>query len=250
VATHRAELAPVIASRVTNTNEVGRCAFLHLGFRALAREAAEPLHLVELGPSAGLNQAWDRYGVLIRHGKESFTLGPGNAELILEIELKGEKLPPLGLTPKVASRIGIERDPVNLEDPRERDWLRALVWPDHVKRFTQLEKALEIALRMPPRILAGDALALLPEAVSVLPEDQTVCIYHTFVTYQFSDENRQALDDTLIAMSLRRPLWRLEVEQTLTGEVPMLLYSYREGVREARHLADCSGHGTWLKWQA
>ncbi len=57
------EIAALIETRVTNTNEVGRSAVLHPGFRAVAAEAGAPLNLIEIGPSAGLNLIWDRYGV-------------------------------------------------------------------------------------------------------------------------------------------------------------------------------------------
>jgi len=249
VAAHRTELEPMIRTRITNTNEVGRSAFLHAGFRALAREAGEPLQLIELGPSAGLNQMWDSHGVRFRRGDACFALGPRDAPLVLDVELRGGRAPPFGPTPRVASRVGIERDPVDLGDANARDWLRALVWPDHISRFTQLEKALEIASHKPPRIIAGDALALLPETVGTLSERLPVCVYHTFVTYQLSEEERAGLNHMLIAMSLRRPVWRLGVEQRLNGDVPMHLYSYRDGIRQKSHVADCSGHGTWLEWR-
>jgi hypothetical protein len=245
---HRAKLAPMIASKVTNTNEVGRCVFLHGAFRTVAAEAGEPLHLVEIGPSAGLNQRWDSYAVRYHRGQEVLSVGPDSASLILDVELRGEVLPPRGPTPKVASRVGLELNPVDLSDPDQRDWLRALVWPDQVARFGQLERALEIARGAKPNIRVGDALALLPDVLAELPKDEPVCVYHTFVTYQFSDEMRQALDDMLIAVSLRRPVWRIGIEGTLSGEAPMLLYSYKDGSREKRTLAYCSGHGTWLEW--
>src|SRR5581483_5628464 len=40
------ELLPLIANGVTNTNEVARCSALHAGFREVAIQAGEPLHLV------------------------------------------------------------------------------------------------------------------------------------------------------------------------------------------------------------
>jgi len=247
---HRAALAPLIASKVTNTNEVGRSGFLHAAFRVIAAQAGEPLHLVEIGPSAGLNQRWDRYGVRYRGATEVFTVGPHDAPLVLDVELRGGGVPPLGATPKVTSRVGLELNPVDLSDADQCDWLRALVWPDQVARFGQLEKALAISRETKPNIRSGDALALLPDVLRELPENETVCVYHTFVTYQFSEEMRQALDDTLVAVSLRRPVWRLSIEATLSGEVPMLLYAYRDGARDKGTLANCSGHGTWLEWGA
>jgi hypothetical protein len=250
VAEHRAELEPLIATKVTNTNEVGRCAFLHAAFRVVAKEVGAPLHLVEIGPSAGLNQRWDTYAVRYHRGDEIVRVGPEDASLILDVELRGDVSPPVGPTPKIASRIGLELNPVDLSDPDQRDWLRALVWPDQVARFGQLEKALEIAKGVKSNIRVGDALTLLPDVLAELPKDEPVCVYHTFVTYQFSEEMRQALDDMLIVVSLRRPVWRISIEGTLSGEAPMLLCSYKDGSREKRTLAYCSGHGTWLEWCA
>ncbi|HEX4078622.1 MAG TPA: DUF2332 domain-containing protein [Rhizomicrobium sp.] len=249
VTAHRPELSPLVRSRVTNTNEVGRSAILHAGFRAVAKLAGEPLHLIELGPSAGLNLIWDRYGVrYLRDGHATY-LGAPDARLVLETELRGALMPPSGPTPRVASRVGLERNPVDLSSGDERDWLKALVWPDQVARFAALERALEIRVRETPSIRQGDALELLPDALSEIPPGETACVYHSFVTYQFSDEKRAALDDLLIAASLRRPVWRLSWEGTLSGDAPLLLYAYRDGIRTKRLLALCQPHGAWMEWR-
>jgi hypothetical protein len=250
VETHRAELAALIAKGVTNTNEVARCSSLHAGFRAVAKETGEPLHLIEIGPSAGLNMIWDKYRVRYTRCGESFDAGPADAELTIECELRGDKIPPLGPTPKVASRVGLELNPVDLANPEQRDWLKALVWPDHIARFARLEKALDIASRDKPDIRAGDALALLPDALARIPEDRPVCVYHTYVTYQFSDTMREALDNILTIAGLRRPVWRLSAEGSLArnGEAPLILGRYHDGTRETRTLALCHPHGAWLEW--
>lgn len=246
---HREELAPLVRTRVTNTNEVGRSAILHAGFRALAAEEGEPLHLVELGPSAGLNLLWDCYGVRYRRDGESFYSGSPDAELVLETTMRGEHPPPTGANPHVASRIGLERDPVDLTNADERDWLKALVWPDQVERFARLEAALAIAIRSKPPIRKGDALELLPDALAEIPPGETACIFHSFVTYQFPDAKRAALDDLLVAASLRRPAWRLSWEGRLTGEAPLLLHAYRDGARSTRVLAHGQPHGVWMEWR-
>jgi hypothetical protein len=250
VAENRNALVPIVRSRVTNTNEVGRCAVLHAGFHALAREAGEPLHLIELGPSAGLNLIWDRYQISYRRNGNSVTSGVSPAPLVIETELRGERSPPHGCLPRVASRLGLERDPVDLSVEDERDWLRALVWPDHVARFAKLEQALAIASQEKLPIRRGDALELLADALAAAPVHETVCVYHSFVTYQFSREQRAALDDLLIAASLRRPVWRLSFEGTVSGDAPLVLYGYRNGLRTKRLLAQCQPHGAWLEWVA
>ncbi|MBU6299280.1 MAG: DUF2332 domain-containing protein [Alphaproteobacteria bacterium] len=247
---HRGSLTPLIATRVTNTNEVGRSALLAPAFRTLAQEAGEPLHLIELGPSVGLNLLWDRYRVLYSKGGTYFSLGAPDSELSLECELRGDRLPPLGPAPKVASRVGLERNAVDLSDSDARDWLKALIWPDQVARFTKLERALRLHGHSTLNIRNGDALDLLPEALAAAPKDQVVCVYHTMVIYQFSDEMRDALDAILIMASLRRPVWRISLEGTLSGDNPLLLYSYRDGNKEKRTLGLCHPHGTWLEWLA
>jgi hypothetical protein len=251
VETHREELAPLIASRVTNTNEVGRSALLHAGFRVVASDAGEPLHLIEIGPSAGLNMIWDRYGVRYARGHETFPLDTANPALTLEIELHGEKNPPLGATPKITSRVGLELNPVDLSKSESRDWLRALVWPDHVLRCRRLDAALDAFAASKPKIRAGDALALLPDALSEIPEHEPVCVYHTMVTYQFTPEMREALSDLLTVAGLRRPVWRLSLEGTFAHQDMELRYSrYHDGICDTRLLALCDPHGAWLDWQA
>ena len=248
VARHRAELAPLVATRVTQTNEVGRSALLAPAFRAVAKEAGEPLNLIEIGPSAGLNMIWDRYAVRYRFGEEIFTLGDG--EPIIDCELRGARRPPLGPAPKIADRVGLERSPIDLSDPDARDWLKALVWPDQVERFARLEKAIALFARHKPEIRAGDALSQLSDAIAQVPENLPLCIYHTMAVYQFTEDMREALDAILTMAGLRRTIWRLGLEGTLSGDNPLLLYSYRHGKKEKLTLGLAHPHGNWLEWLA
>jgi hypothetical protein len=249
-AQHRNELMPLIRGRVTNTNEVGRSGTLNAGFREVARAANEPLHLIEIGPSAGLNLIWDRYRVRYRRGAEEFLTEVPDARLTLDVALRGEGTPPLGPAPRVASRVGLELNPVDLSHPDERDWLRALVWPDQVPRFARLEAALDVYEDARPEIRVGNALELLPEAVARVPADETVCVYHTYVTYQFSSEMRQNFYDLLTVAGLRRQVWCLSNEGRHDNTNPLMLRRYHDGTREDRLLAMTHPHGTWLEWLA
>ncbi len=249
VLSHRVEIEPLIRTRVTNTNEVGRSALLHPGFRALAAEAGAPLHLVEIGPSAGLNLIWDRYGAsYLRDGAVVAEIAP-QAKLVLDCEARGALLPPTGPTPNVAGRIGLELNPVDLDDRNDRDWLRALVWPDDTARLARLGRALALFAQSKPEIRAGDALALLPDALAEIPPDGVACVYHTIALYQFSREMKEALDDILTVAGLRRPVWRLAFEYD-GKEYLLSLISYRDGLREARVLANSHPHGRWIEWRA
>jgi len=251
VNTHLTELLPLIEGGVTNTNEIARSSALHAGFRAVAKETGEPLHLIELGPSAGLNLLWDRYRVRYCRGNDTVEVGPADAPLTIGCQLRGEKNPSFGPSPRIASRVGLERKPVDLSDPAQRDWLKALVWPDQLARFARLEKAIELFRANPVEIRTGDALGLLPDAIAQVPEHEPLCVYHTYVVYQMSEELREALDNILIMASLRRPIWRLSCEGSLAfvGEAPMRLRRYVDGQKQSRELAHCHPHGAWIEWR-
>ncbi len=248
---HRAQIEALIASRVTNTNEVGRSSALHAGFRAVAAEAGEPLNLIEIGPSAGLNMIWDRYGMrYTRAGQTAFEVAP-ESSLVIDCELRGNGMVPETPTPRVDRRIGLELNPVDLTKQEDRDWLRALVWPDQAGRAQRLDKALALFDAVRPEIRAGDALALLADALREMPESEPLCVYHTIVTYQFSRDMRQALDDILTMAGLRRPVWRLAMEaepDAADWTAWLTLMRYHDGVRDTRKLAKVHSHGTWLEW--
>jgi hypothetical protein len=163
--------------------------------------------------------------------------------------LRGDKLPPHGPAPVVAGRVGLELNPVDLASADDRDWLRALMWPDQVPRLRRLERAIDLFKQASPEIRAGDALALLPDALSEAPAGAAVCVYHTIVLYQFSTAMREALENMLVVAGLRRPIWRLAFE--FDGkECVISLIRYHDGIRDEQILANAHPHGTWLEWLA
>jgi hypothetical protein len=245
---HRDEVVELVATRVTNTNEVGRCAFLLPAFTLLAQEAPQPLHMVEIGASAGLNLYWDHYGCRYLRDDGACTAGAENAVLVVETQLTGGS-PPLGPPPRVGFRVGIEHRPVDLTISEDRDWLRALVWPDHPQRLRRLDQAIGFLSGQHPDIRAGDALALLLDVVAEAPRDGTLVVFHTMTTYQFSRGDKAALEDLFIVASLRRPVWRLSMEWD--GEAyPLLLSRYADGAQTTRLLGLTLGHGQVLDWRA
>jgi len=245
---HEADVVGLIRSRITNTNEVGRSALLHAGFRALATLSPQPLHLIEVGASAGLNIFWDRYGVrYVRDGVPFVELG-AEWPLVLDCALRGKFMPPTGPTPAIARRTGLERDPVDLEDASDRDWLRALVFPSEVGRLRRLEKAIEMFKQSLPEIRRGDALELLPEAMAEATLESTLCVYHTIVLYQFSHAMREAFDSMLVVAGLRRPTFHLGFE--FDGQnYALVLERHADGSRDVFALAISHPHGTWIEWK-
>jgi len=247
---HLAQIQPLIETRVTNTNEVGRSAVLHPAFAVAAKAAAgAPMSLIEIGPSAGLNLIWDKYGLRYRRDGVAVAVINQAAPLVIECEARGDTIPPVCSVPPVASRVGLELNPADLSNADDRDWLRALIWPDQVSRLERLDRAVALFAEEKPPIRAGDALALLPDALAAVPRDAVPVVYHTIAVYQFSREMREALESILTIAGLRRPVLRVSFE--FDGQLYILsLIRYADGTREETRLASCHPHGTWIEWLA
>ncbi|MBP6014260.1 MAG: DUF2332 domain-containing protein [Alphaproteobacteria bacterium] len=247
---HEAALVAVIESRVTNTNEVARSTSLYPAFDFVAAEARDSLRLVEIGPSAGFNLNWDRYRYTYRLGEKTLTRGPATARLNLTAPVRGTRLPNLAAKfPVVESRVGLELNPVDLHSAADRLWLKALIWPELTPRFARLDAALGTALAYPQRIVVGDALDNLEPTVKALPADGIVVVYHSHVTYQFSNEMRDRLNAILEQLSHARPLYRISIEWD-GGAYPINIGRYENGTSTKRTIALCDPHGSWLEWTA
>ncbi|MEO8954100.1 MAG: DUF2332 domain-containing protein [Ktedonobacteraceae bacterium] len=244
---HWAEIQQLVATHLVQTNEVRRCACLLPAFALVARRTQRrPLSLVEIGASAGLNLLWDQYGY--DYG-ESQRCGSEQASVQLHCTLRGDKRPALPTTfPPVASRVGIDLNPIDVHDPTATLWLRALIWPEHDKRVQLLTNALAVARQHTPTVLAGDALALLPDVMAAIPGDTTLCFYHTFVINQFSPVARKQLAALFAHEATKRDLYVVSIAWQV-GELPILwLFSYEAGVKTETMLARCSGHARWMEW--
>jgi hypothetical protein len=251
-ATHRDELRALLAERLVQTNEVRRCACLLPAF-ALAERAAEgrPLALIEVGASAGLNLLWDRYA--FDYGPLG-QVGDPASPVCITCEARGPMPPPLPRAmPQIASRTGIDLHPVDVLDPGSVLWLRALIWPEHLHRAALLQSAVAVARQSPPRILAGDALELLPAVLQDAPAGALVCLYHSFTTNQFTPAGRHRLRELLAEVGARRDLCHISIEYHRGRPRPTLDYAhYRPGVPVDHEpvLAVCQPHGAWIEWLA
>lgn len=246
----RDTLLPLITTHRTQTNEVNRSAVLAPAFCVVAALAGgKPLALVEVGASAGLNLSWDSYRIAYSDGT---ILGDPNSRVHVACELRGAPLPAaIESPPTIADRIGIDLNPIDLHDPVERLWLRALVWPDHLERARLLDAAIELAVAAdrPPNFLRGDALDLLPDVLPNLPPDAAPCVFHSAVLYQFTPESRERFFALLAAASveLGRPIWHVFAED----DEGLKLFFYRDGrLADEQLLADFDAHGRWLDWKS
>ncbi len=114
-------LPALLAERRVQTNEPGRALGWALGVTWL-RLPHRGFVLVDLACSAGLNLVADLTPVSWRVGRHIV----GGLDL-----------------PSPIARLGLDRRPIDLEDPDSVRWLRACVWPGDRERLGRLEAALE-----------------------------------------------------------------------------------------------------------
>lgn len=269
---YRELIAERLACRLVQTNEVGRCAFLAPAIAtAAARRPGTPLALLEVGTSAGLNLFLDRFGYCYDHtdGRSAGTGGPGSTtyevagDPMLHCELRGPGIP--ALTPFTVSwRQGIDLNPLDIADPEDRRWLRALVWPDHRERTGLLDSALTAALRNATswddtgkdgpgsyRLHAGDAAALLDSVVSGAPRDAHLVIYHSAVLAHMPDDERDRFTAAVLQVSRQRPVSWVQAEPRQDRDPRRLRLTECHDGRVASDVAlgSYQPHGHWLQWE-
>lgn len=258
---HASDLLAVLEVRRIQTNEVGRSSLIGLALSWATARSGDPVQLVDVGCSAGLNLLCDRY--LLDYGDHG-TTGPADAEVRVECRVEAGRPPVAPLLPTVAGRIGIDLDPPDLRDPDDARWLLACVWPD-TGRLERTALAIRLAAADPPPVRTGDAVALLPDVLDTLGPGLVVVVNTWSYAYLLPDQ-RPAYIDALRQAGRRRPLvWvaadgRGVVDLLDTATLPCpngrvecdALTAVRfDGDREQPVLlAMAQSHGQWVDWRA
>lgn len=245
---HEEQLRVLVRERLVQTNEVRRCALFLPAFITVAREVGRPLALVEVGSSAGLLLNFERYRYIYEPGGE---LGPAGA-LALTCEVRGDVAPPLDTDAlDVASRVGVDLNPIHVNSPSDVKWLRALIWPEHAERQERLDAALAVAAEHPPELRRGDAFELLPEVVGAVPDDVTPVVFHCMTLAHMNRPQRERFPEMLGELAAARDgdfAW-LGVEYIETDSLNIGRFS-PDGSCAFTKLADVNPHGSWLEWTA
>jgi hypothetical protein len=208
-AEHAGELTATIRTRLVQTTQVQRALGLRLGLAAIAADVPGPVHVVEVGASAGLNLRFDRYGYEV--GGRHF--GDRGSPVQLVADLYGASpLPDLDVQPEVASRLGVDLNPIDILDPDARAWIEALIWPENEGQRVLLSAALALAAADPPDVRRGDAVDVLPEVAATLPAGAPRVVYHAATRMHVPKERRAAFDGAIAALGRTGPLWHLSVE--------------------------------------
>jgi len=239
VSERRDELAGVMLTRRTQTNEPARCGTL---LPALALLPG-PLALIEVGASAGLTLLADRYSY--DYGGHRVT-GTDPLAPVLTCEPRGP-VPLPGRVPEVAWRAGLDLNPLDVRSADDVHWLQCLLWPGETGRQERLAAAIDTARRDPPPVYRGDLLTDLPGLASQAPPGATLVVYHSAVLAYVTPPQRAEFAEVVRALGA---VW-------LSNEAPEILSGtaadHEEGhfvlaENGTRPIAHTDPHGTWLRW--
>ncbi|MGW0178229.1 DUF2332 domain-containing protein [Nocardia sp. NPDC003345] len=181
----------IVLSRSTQTNEAGRAAVL-LPVLGLIDG---PLSLIEVGASAGLCLYPDRYSYRY---DERLRVDPaeGPSPVLLTCATSGN--PPIpDRLPAIASRTGVDLDPIDITNDDDMAWLDSLVWPEHHTRRARLHQAAAIARDDRPRLVRGDLNAAVTGLVHQQSTDTTVVVFHSAVLNYLETDARSTFEATI-----------------------------------------------------
>ncbi|MBW8172218.1 DUF2332 domain-containing protein [Ornithinimicrobium sp. Arc0846-15] len=248
-----------IATRTTQTNEIGRCA-LFLPALGIVADEVGPLSLLDVGTSAGLNLNLDRYSYRYQPGSD---LDPsaGVSAAVLPCEANAATPIPPAL-PTIAARRGLDQSPVDVRDPAQARWLQACVWPEKPERFTRLAAALEISRGHPLAVFAGDAIADVAAQAREAASEGHPVVLNSWVLNYLSGAQRNAYLEQLDLVGAELDLtWLFAESPKLAPELPfgsdpdkpeathLVLVCWRSSVRSVEPLAICHPHGAWISWR-
>jgi hypothetical protein len=230
------------------TNEVGRSSILFAGLCWLWAHYPLPMHLYEVGASAGLNLNLDRYAY--RFGEDVF--GAMGAALFLTPQWEGGTPP--NLTPRVVSRAGCDLSPLDATLPQDRERLLAYVWPDQAERVKRLTAALAIAAHHPVKVERSDAAKWVERKITETAAwgEQQV-LFHS-IAFQYFPKDSQGriiahLERTGAAATRDSPLAWLRFEADAEFDKAFSL-RLKVWPGEDHLLALGDPHGRWVKWLA
>ncbi|UOE53850.1 DUF2332 domain-containing protein [Cytobacillus oceanisediminis] len=238
------EIEEIVKAKIVQTNEVRRCAYLYPVFAWIFQQTEKPLALIEIGTSAGLQLLWDKYSYSYGTGK---TFGNPSANVHLTSEIKGGHVPILPAElPPVASRTGVDLHINDLNNGEDFLWLKSLIWPEHQERRTLFEKAAQCVKANPISLIEGDGVELLPSLIEGIPEEHSICVFHTHVGNQMPAEVKENLLAKIKASGQSQDIFHLYNNIQDRN----LHLDYYLDSREYKNLVgQTEGHGKWFTWE-
>lgn len=206
---HYDELEQLLRTRTVQTTYAERCRAILPPMCLVAREAGEPLNLIEIGCSAGVLLVFDTFAY--DYGTRG-AVAPADAPFVLRGELQGGG--PELFIPRIGTRTGIDLHTIDARSEEERRWLLSLCFPELRAEQERLAQALDVIAASDITMLEGDALQHIDAALAATPDP--VCVFHSACLFYWPQEAKQALQDKLLAAGKDRDIWRISIEPSDT----------------------------------
>ncbi len=228
------------------TNEVGRSAVMIGGYLSIAAQTGLPLHVFEIGASAGLNLGCDRF--FYRFGDEIW--GDKTSPVSLAPAWHGG-LPPLHADLQIAERQGCDIAPVDIGEHENQRRLESYIWPDQPERLARLRGAVSVAKELGTRVLHESADVFVENALQNSAPRAVRVIAHT-IMWQYMPEDMRARIEGAIGQAGEKasgesPVAWLRLEPVDVKDPPSLRLTLWPG-GETQELAIAHPHGASVKW--
>jgi hypothetical protein len=255
---HAAEMRAVMATRSTQTNEVGRCAQFVAPMTLLNHEVGALAH-IDVGTSAGLNLLINEYAYEYSYDYATGARVGGPSAVTIQCATRGA-FPQINQLPDISWSIGLDASPIDVHNQQEVRWLEACVWPDQHDRFDRLVNAIKIAQSAEPRIVTGDAVNSIRKLVIQASEFGHPTLTTSWVMNYLTHDARIAFVHELDEIARDIDLsWIIAESPKETAGLPvnakndefitvLSLVSWRKGHRTSQRLAASHPHGYWIHW--
>jgi len=198
---HRDELSHLQSQRVYQMNEVARCTQVALALGVLARSQPErELALVNMGTGSGLGLYLDRYRFTMSDGRG---WGPADSLVHIDCEIQGPLRPRLPPAPAIRHRVGIDLNPLDLDDPEERAWLTACA-PPEIGALQRLAGAIDVARAGHAPIVRGPADVHLSEVLGAVPAGLFIAVVDSYTAVFFDDAQLRTVRDVISRLGRER----------------------------------------------
>jgi hypothetical protein len=207
--TYRAALSELLATGITQTNEVARSAILAAVLCDLRSAGYQDIALLDAGCSAGLNLFVDRFHI---DHSPTFSTGPASSAVTLSPRHDGRM--PAGAMANIVYRAGLDQQPLDPSSERDATWLEACLWPDDPSRFSRLQAALSIASneRDSLHLHAGDLVGDLCTVAATIPNGIPLVIFSSWAAAYLRPGEHEQLTRAMDEVGSGRAVFWLSCE--------------------------------------
>ena len=207
----RDALCELLATRHTQTNEIGRCAVLWPALCAMRqRSGRSRIALFDFGCSVGLNLGVDGYRY--EYGARALGAAVDDGVPVIRCHAVGEHSVAMlerlaAHAPQIVERLGVDPAAVDVHDAAQVRWLRACLWPYDRERRARFDQAVVLAQRRAhPVQRCADGLAVLEPWLDRLPGGVLPVVLNSWVLHYFEPAARQAFVQRLRELVQRRSI--------------------------------------------